>query len=89
MPSFKISRASQKGKTWQAKGINPNTGREMTISGGQKGVKVGPKNRSKGTVKSFMARHGEPKTAKQYVNAKLWKGTKKIGDTVNIPPSLF
>lgn len=89
MARFKITRASQKGKTWQAKGTNPKTGRETTISGGQKGVKVGPKNRASSTVKSFKVRHGTPKTPKQYVNMKRWEGGAKLGSSVNIPNKLF
>ena len=89
MAKFKISAASQKGKTWQAKGTNPKTGKPMTISGGQKGVKVGPKNRTAETVKAFKARHGTPKTPKQYVNKKRWEGRAKVGESVNIPNRLF
>ena len=89
MQQFKITRSRNKGKTWKAKGINPKTGREMTIHGGQNGVKVGPKNRKSKTVASFLARHGDPKTAKQYINRRRWLGGAKIGSKVNIPSNFF
>lgn len=79
----RIQRATQKGKTWQIKIENPKTGRTKTVAGGQKGVRTG-KARSKETRQSFRARHGEPKTLKQYVNDRLWKDA-KIGDTITIP----
>lgn len=85
MPSAKIQRATAKGKTWKAV-FNVN-GRSVTVQGGQKGVKVGPRNRSAATVKAFKARHGNT-TAKQYINNALW-GNKKIGDTINVPSSKF
>lgn len=89
MAKFKISRGTAKGKTWKATGTNPKTGRQMTIQGGQKGVKVGPGNRPSTTVKSFRARHGNPNTPKKYINDRRWKGSAKIGSSVNIPNNLF
>lgn len=89
MPKFKISSGTAKGKSWKATGTNPKTGRPMTIQGGQAGTKVGPKNRDSKTVKSFKARHGTPKTAKQYINMKRWNGGAKIGSTVNVPSKFF
>lgn len=82
MPRAKIQRSSRPGKTWMVKVKNPKTGREKTIHGGQKGAKVRP---GTAKMKSFLARHGKPKTAKQLINQKIWKGTAKIGSTVNIP----
>jgi len=41
MAQFKISAGTAKGKTWKAEGINPFTGRNITIQGGQKGTPVG------------------------------------------------
>lgn len=84
MPKFKISRATQKGKSWQAKG--EVDGRKRTLSGGQKGASVRP---GTAKAKSFRARHGTPKTAKQYVNDRIWKGTAKVGDTITIPKKFF
>ncbi len=89
MPKFKIISAGDGKHTWKAVGTNPKTGRQMTIKGGQKGVKVGPKNRTSKTVKSFQARHGSPKTAKQWVNKRRWQGAAKMGSTVNIPSKFF
>lgn len=66
---------------------NPKTGKEMTVAGGQQGVKTG-KARSEKTRKSFRARHGEPKTVKQYVNDRLWRDA-KVGDTITIPNKFF
>lgn len=43
MADFKVSEATQEGKTWKAVGINPETGKRMTIQGGQEGVEVGKK----------------------------------------------
>lgn len=89
MPHFMIKVANQKGKTWEAVGKNPKTGNKITISGGQAGVQVGPKHRDAKTIKAFSARHGEPKTAKQYINKLRWQGDAKIGSTVNIPSKYF
>lgn len=83
----KIQRSTRPGKTWMVKVKNPKTGKTNTIHGGQKGVKTG-KARDAKTRKSFRARHGEPKTPKQYVNDKLWKN-KKVGDSISIPKRLF
>lgn len=85
MPKVKIQRASQKGKSWQAKITFKKGGKTVTrtVTGGQKGVRTG-KARDEKTRASFRARHGTPTTAKQYINARLWKDT-KIGDTINIP----
>lgn len=89
MPTFKITSGTASGKTWKATGVNPKTGRKVTIQGGQKGTKVGPANRSDKTVQSFKARHGTPKTAKQYINKRRWEGGAKIGSTVNVPAKFF
>jgi hypothetical protein len=85
MPTAKIQRATAKGKTWKA--TFTVNGKQRTIQGGQKGVKVGPSNRSAATVKAFKARHGTA-TAKQHINNALW-GNKKIGDTITVPASKF
>lgn len=85
MPTAKIQRGTAKGKTWKAT-FNVN-GKQKTVQGGQKGVKVGPA-RTEATRKAFAARHGTT-TPKQKINAALWKGTKKIGDTISVPASAF
>ncbi len=55
MATFKIMTGTAKGKTWKAVGINPVTGKSMTIQGGQKGTRVGSANPV--SEKSFDARH--------------------------------
>ena len=87
MATVKIKRSTRPGKTWMVTYENPKTGRQKTVHGGQKGVKTG-KARTPETRKAFIARHGKPATAKQYVNARLWKD-KKVGDTVRIPSKLL
>ena len=89
MARFTIMRPTAKGKSWRAVGINPKTGRKMTIQGGQAGTKVGPKARGADTAAAFQARHGTPKTPKQWINKIRWEGRGKIGSTVNIPNRLF
>jgi hypothetical protein len=92
MAKFKVMPATAKGKAWKAVGTNPKTGRDMTIQGGEDkhagkwGTQGG---KSEGQVKSFAARHGEPKTPKQYVNKRNWEAGSRIGKTVNIPNGLF
>ena len=87
MPRVKIQRSNRPDKTWMVKTTNPNTGREVTIHGGQKGVKTG-KARKPETREAFKARHGKIDTVKKYVNDKLWTD-KKVGDTITIPKKLF
>lgn len=92
MPQFKITASDSPGKAWKAVGTNPKTGRQMTIHGGQKehrgkwGTKGG---KTEGQVKSFKARHGEPKTAKQYINSRNWSSGSQINKTINIPSKYF
>jgi hypothetical protein len=92
MAKFKVSPATAKGKAWKAVGTNPKTGREMTIQGGEDkhqgkwGTKGG---KTPEQVKSFKARHGEPKTPKQFVNKRNWESGSRINKTVNIPNNLF
>lgn len=92
MARFKVTSATAKGKAWKAEGTNPKTGRPMTIQGGQdthKGKWGRSGGKSEGAVKSFKARHGEPKTPKQYINKLNWTKGSRIGKTVNIPKKLF
>lgn len=92
MAKLTVTKATAKGKAWKATGTNPKTGRPVTIQGGQDihrgkwGTKGG---KSEGQVKSFLARHGEPKTAKQYINKLNWTRGSKIGKTVNVPDKFF
>ena len=87
MAEFKISKGSG-GHTWKAEGTNPKTGRAMTISGGQAGVKVGKKNPD--SEKTFDARHeATGMTPKKYINKLRWDDKAAFGSTVNIPDELF
>ena len=88
MASFKIMRATAKGKTWKAVGTNPKNGRSMTIQGGQAGTAVGKNNPA--SERSFDARHDATgMTPKKYVNKLRWDNKAKIGSTVRIPDKLF
>ena len=88
MARFRIETATAKGKTWKAVGINPSTGKQMTLQGGQEGTVVGTKNPKSKT--SFDARHDATKmTPKKYINKLRWDDKAKIGSVINIPKSLF
>ena len=88
MATFKIAKATLKEKTWKAVGINPKTGKEMTIQGGQAGTKVGKDNPD--SEKSFDARHDATgMTPKKYINKLRWDDKAAIGTSVNIPDKLF
>jgi hypothetical protein len=88
MATFKLSKATQEDKTWKAEGTNPDTGKKLTIQGGQKGVEVGKKNPQ--SEKSFDARHDATgMTPKKHINKLLWDDEAKVGDTVEIPDELF
>ncbi len=88
MARFKIESATAKGKTWKAVGINPVTGKKMTIQGGLEGTPVGKNNPA--SEKSFDARHDATRmTPKKYVNKLRWDDKAKIRTAVNIPKKLF
>lgn len=88
MAHFKISEATQEGKTWKAEGINPATGKKITIQGGQEGVKVGKNNPQ--SEKSFDARHDATgMTPKKYVNKLRWDDKAKMNSSVEIPDEFF
>ena len=88
MADFKLSKATQKGKTWKAVGENPVTGKRMTIQGGQEGTPVGDKNPE--SEKSFDARHDATgMTPKKYINKLRWDNKAELGTTVAIPDKLF
>jgi topoisomerase IA-like protein len=88
MAEFKISEATAKGKTWKAVGINPKTGKEVTIQGGQEGTPVGDKNPE--SEKSFDARHeATGMTPKKYINKLRWDNKAEMNSTVDIPDKLF
>ncbi|MEO5889855.1 MAG: hypothetical protein ABIQ31_06350 [Ferruginibacter sp.] len=88
MAKFKIEKSTAKGRTWKATGTNPETGRSMTIQGGQKGTKVGKENPQ--SESSFDARHDATgMTPKKYINKLRWDDKAEMGETVNIPDGLF
>jgi len=88
MAKFTIAAGTAKGKTWKAEGINPETGRKMTIQGGQKGTPVGKNNPD--SEKTFDARHeATGMTPKKYVNKLKWDNKAETGTTINIPDELF
>lgn len=88
MAKFKISAATAKAKTWKATGINPVTGKSMTMQGGQHGVAVGKHNPT--SENSFDARHeATAMTPKKYVNKLRWDDQAAIGTSVDIPDALF
>ena len=88
MATFKISKATQEGKTWKAEGTNPETGRKMTFQGGQEGMEVGKKNPQ--SEKSFDARHDATgMTPKKYINKLRWDDKAELGSSVEIPDDLF
>ena len=88
MAKFTIARGTAEGKTWKATGVNPVTGRSITIQGGQKGTPVGKNNPKSET--SFDARHdATAMTPKKYINKLRWDNKAKIGSSVNIPDKLF
>lgn len=90
MAKCKITRATAKGKAWKAE--CSVEGKNRTIQGGQDtqrgkwGIQGG---KTKAQVKSFLARHGEPKTAKQKINEINWKKGSQIGKTINVPNKFF
>lgn len=92
MAKFIVSKATAKGKAWKATGVNPVTGRQMTIQGGEDkhrnkwGTSGG---KTKEQVASFKARHGTPTSPKQYINKKNWDSGSHIGKTINIPDKYF
>jgi hypothetical protein len=88
MAKFIISTGTAAGKTWKATGINPATGRKMTIQGGQKGTPVGKRNLK--SERSFDARHDATgMTPKKYINKLRWDNKATIGSSVTIPDRLF
>jgi len=92
MALFKVSAARDGKHAWQAKGVNPKTGREITLKGGEakhRGKWGTQGGKTKGQVKSYFARHAKNKSAKGYINDKNWREGSTIGSTVNIPNNRF
>lgn len=92
MAKFTVTKATAEGKAWKATGINPVTGRQMTIQGGEDkhrgkwGTKGG---KTAGQVASFKARHGTPTSPKQYINKVNWEKGSQIGKSITIPNKYF
>lgn len=92
MALFKVSAAKDGKHAWQAKGVNPKTGREIILKGGEakhRGKWGTQGGKSKGRVKSYFARHAKNKSPKAYINDKNWRSGSQIGKSVNIPNERF
>ena len=90
MAKCKITRATAKGKAWKAE--CSVEGKKRIIQGGQdtqRGKWGTQGGKTKAQVKSFLARHGDPKTAKQKINEVNWKKGSQIGKTINVPNKFF
>lgn len=88
MARFKLTRDDSGRHTWKAVGTNPETGREMTIRGGQPGTPVGRENPR--SEKSFDARHeATGMSPKKYINRLRWDNKARLNSFVNIPNRLF
>ena len=90
MAKCKITRATAKGKAWKAE--CSVEGKSRTIQGGQdtqRGKWGTQGGKTKAQVKSFLARHGEPKTAKQKINEINWKKGSQIGKTITLANKYF
>jgi len=88
MARFKILKDETGKHTWKAEGVNPETGRKMTLRGGQAGTKVGKYNPH--SEKTFDARHDSTgMTPKKYINKLRWDNKARINTYVNIPDELF
>lgn len=90
MAKCKITNATAEGKAWKAECIVNGVSR--TIQGGQDtsrnewGTKGG---KTKEQVNAFLARHGEPKTAKQKINELNWTKGSQIGKTIILQDKFF
>lgn len=88
MAKFHLQHPTAKGKSWKATGINPVTGRKLTVHGGQFGVIAGSANPF--SQQTFDARHDVGGiTLKKYINKLRWADKAKIGDTIDVPDELF
>ena len=68
--------AAKDGKhAWKAEGVNPKTGREVTLKGGE------AKHRGKWGTQND--------STKGYINDLNWRLGSRIGKTVNIPNNRF
>ena len=90
MAKCKITKATAKGKAWKAECLV--NGDKRIIQGGQdtqRGKWGTQGGKTKAQVKSFLARHGEPKTAKQKINEINWKKGSQIGKTITLANKYF
>lgn len=88
MAQFKITRDETGKHTWKAVGTNPETGRQMTIRGGQAGTRVGSQNPD--SEKTFDARHeATGMTPKKFVNRLRWDNKAPLNSLIDIPNRLF
>ena len=88
MANFKITKATQDGKTRKTEGLHPSSGKKIILQGGQAGVEVGKKNPT--SEKSFDARHDATgMTPKKYINKLRWDDKAKLNTSVEVPDNLF
>ena len=88
MATFTLMPGTAKNKSWKAVGINPKTGRSLTIHGGQKGVDIS--NRSPEDIAAFNARHeARFMSPKIFINALRWNKEIEMGDSFEVPDELF
>jgi hypothetical protein len=92
MALFKVMAAKDGKNAWRAEGVNPKTGREITLKGGEakhRGKWGTQGGKSEGQVKSYFARHAGNDSPKGYINDLNWRLGSRIGKNVNIPNSRF
>ncbi|TCZ72962.1 hypothetical protein [Flaviaesturariibacter aridisoli] len=88
MARFKLSRDDSGKHTWMARGTNPETGRAVTIRGGQPGTPVGRANPQ--SEQTFDARHDATgMTPKKWINKLRWDNKAPLNRFVEIPDRLF
>lgn len=88
MAKFKLTKDDTGKHTWKAVGTNPETGRSMTIKGGQAGTEVGRNNKK--SEKTFDARHeATGMTPKKYINKLRWDNKARLNSFVDVPDELF
>lgn len=92
MALFKVVASKDGSSAWSATGINPKTGREITLKGGEakhRGKWGTQGGKSEGQVKSYFARHAGNKSPVAYINDKNWREGSQIGKSVRIPDNRF
>ncbi len=92
MALFKVVASKDGSSAWSATGINPKTGREITLKGGEakhRGKWGTQGGKSEGQVKSYFARHAGNKSPVAYINDKNWREGSQIGKSIRIPDNRF